>query len=230
MTKQADALRLLRPLPPDVQARFMGSSQIRTYAAGETIFDQGEATAAFYLVISGQVKVVRVTPEGYENILCVRGPGDHFCPVSLLDRGPQLGTAVAMTAVTLLWIEKETFRRLCAQSPDLLSAVQGDCLAEVRRLLHRLEVVAFRSVRQRVAHALLTLSRQQPDRSQAHLLRLTQQELGALIGASRESVSRALADLERSGAVEVQRGLVILQDRPLLEQAAGSGSEDPAEV
>ncbi len=221
---RTDALELLNRLPPDVRARLMGHLRTQTYAAGEQVFAQGDSASAFYLVISGHVKIVRVTPEGYENILCVRGPGDHFCPVPLLDRGAQLGTAIAMTETTILWIDDDEFRRQCQASPELLSIVQGDCLAEVRQLLHRLEVVAFRTVRERVAHALLTLSRQQGASAPSHTLRLTQQELGALIGASRESVSRTLADFEQRGLVKLRRGSITLRDRAALEKIAEAAS------
>ncbi|HEC23655.1 MAG TPA: Crp/Fnr family transcriptional regulator [Chloroflexi bacterium] len=218
--KKSEALRLFTHLPPDIQTRLLEHLQTSTYAAGEPIFLQGDPAAAFYLIISGRVKIVRVTPEGYENILCVRGPGDHFCPVPLLDGSTQLGTAIAMTDVTLLSVRKETFCPLCEESPELLATVQGDCLAEVRNLLHRLEIVAFRSVRERLAHALLTMSRQQSAEESANVLHLTQQELGALIGASRESVSRTLSRFERKGLVSLQRNQVIIRDRERLKKIA----------
>ncbi|MEW6568305.1 MAG: Crp/Fnr family transcriptional regulator [Chloroflexota bacterium] len=208
-------------LAPHLWDQLTSLAQTRVYRPGEAVFSQGDPPAALYLVLSGRVKVVRVTVQGYEHILCVRGPGEHFCPVALLDHGPQLGTALAMTDVRLLRLEQQAFADLCRESPELLSAVQGDCLAEVRRLLHRLEAVAFRSVRQRVAHALLSLSRQGAP-SPTDTLHLTQQELGGLIGASRESVSRTLTDLERLEAVSVSRARVRITDRRLLERAAAT--------
>jgi CRP-like cAMP-binding protein len=225
--KDTDVLQPFAHLPSDIQGELVRQLHVRTFEAGEQVFEQGASASAFYIVASGRLKIVRVTPEGYENILCVRGPADYFCPVPLLDDGNQLGTAIAMTDVTLMWMERGAFLSLCEASPELLSIVQGDCLAEVRRLLNRLEVVAFRSVRERVAHALLTMSRQQADNgTPADELRLTQQELGALVGASRESVSRSLAQFERNGLVKLARGRVSIQDRAGLEKIAGQ--EDDA--
>lgn len=220
--KDSDALQPFAHLPADIQAELLKQLHVRTFEAGEQVFEQSADASAFYIVASGRVKIVRVTEEGYENILCMRRAGDYFCPVPLLDEGSQLGTAVAMTDVTLMWMDRSAFVSLCEASPALLSIVQGDCLAEVRRLLHRLEVVAFRSVRERVAHALLAISRQQADNgAPTDDLRLTQQELGALVGASRESVSRALAQFERKGLVSLGRGRVTIQDRPGLEIIIG---------
>lgn len=218
MAGQQDAFRLFRHLDPVVQSRLEGLAKVRTCRAGERVFLQGDSPSAFYIIASGRVKVVRVTREGDENILCVRGPGEHFCPVPLLDAGSQLGTAVAMTDLTLLVISSSDFIDLCGEYPELLALVQGDCLAEVRRLLHRLEGVTFRSVGQRVAQALLTMSQPGSRRAPVMSLFLTHQELGALVGASRESVSRVLRGLEQQGIVHLERGQITILDWERLQK------------
>ncbi len=219
--EEFDTQHLFEHLAAGVQAKLRELLHARTYAAGEQIFLQGEPGAAIYLVAKGRVKISRVTAEGYESILCVRGPGEYFCPVPVLDSGAQLGTAAAMTDVTLLWAERDTFRALCEVSPELLSNVQGDCLAEVRQLLNRLEAFAFRNVRERLAIALLNESRRQnAEGGPPGELRLTQQDLAGLVGASRESVSRTLAQLEREGVVSLKRGRVLIRDWEHLSQLA----------
>ncbi len=223
MMAEIEKLEMLTALPPDVKSRLLAAASLKTYLPGESIFSQGDQPTAFYIVVSGRVKVSRVTPEGYENILCVRREGEHFCPVPILDGGEHLGTAFAMTDVTLLWIDHDDFYALCRQSPELLSLVQGDCLAEVRRLLQRFEVVAFRSIRERVAHTLLAMS--QAESSQTETLHLTHQELGALVGASRESVSRALNELERRGIVRLERGRVTILSADRLQRIARSSQK-----
>ncbi|MEW6232570.1 MAG: Crp/Fnr family transcriptional regulator [Chloroflexota bacterium] len=220
--EETEIEHLFDRLAPDLQARLRGILRVDTFAAGERIFAQGAPPAALYLVASGQAKVARVTPEGYEIILCMPGPGDCFCPVSVLDGGTQLGTAVAITDVTLLWAERAEFCALCQTSPELLAAVQGACLGEVRRLIRRLELLAFRSVKERLAIALLAESlHRQTNGAPADELRLTQQELAELVGAARESVSRILAQMEREGVVTLKRGRVIIRDREELKRLAG---------
>ncbi len=216
----------LRPwfdgLPEPVLERLSDMLKFKAFAPGEQIFVQGTEPSAIYFLIEGHVKTVRVTPEGYESILCVRRPGEFFCPVTVLDGGPELGTAIAMTEVRALYADRDEFVALCNESPELLAIVQGACLTEVRDLIRRLEVFAFRSVRERLAFAILTESRRQADSSgNPNELRLTRQELGALVGASRESVSRTLVQLERDGVVELGRGIVIIRDRRKLEKLAG---------
>ncbi len=125
MKQEKEPLRSFDQLPPDIERRLRGVLRAYTYSTGEAIFIQEETAEAIYLVASGRVKVVRVTPEGYESILCVRGPGDYFCPVPLMDGGNHLGTAIAMSRLTLFACEPSEFNSLCQDSPELLAAVQA---------------------------------------------------------------------------------------------------------
>lgn len=221
MKRKNEPLHSFDQLPPDIERRLRSSLRVYTFSAGESIFIQEETAEAIYLVASGRVKVVRVTPEGYESILCVRGPGDYFCPVPLMDGGRHLGTAIAMSTVTLFACERSEFNSLCQDSPELLAVVQGDCISEVRHLLNRLEAFAFRSIKERLAIALLDQRRHMKDHSSPpDELHLTQKELAGLVGASRERVSRILKQLEREGIVSLGRGRVLLRDVGQLKRLA----------
>ena len=150
-----------------------------------------------------------MTPEDHESIVCMREPGEFFCPVAVLDGGMELGTAVALTETMVLWAERESFVNLCHDSPELLVLVQDACLGEVRYLIQRLEIMAFHNVRERLIHTLLVEITREASETPDDAVLLTQQELGTLIGASRESVSRVLTELEREGLVSLGRGRVV---------------------
>ncbi len=197
-------------LPAPTRTRLKDILHLRSFETGDKIYLQGAPTRAIYVIARGRVKVARVTKEGYESILCVRGPGESFCPVTVLDKGSQLGTAIAMTDVVLWWAERQAFEALCYESAALLAFVQSDCLLEGRRLLGRVEAFAFRSIRERLAFTLLDESQRQLAHNE---LRLTQQELAGLVGASRESVSRALSKLADEGVLRVFRGRLVI-DQP----------------
>jgi len=220
MKAQKDPLHSFVNLPPKIETELRNHLRVFSFSAGESVFIQGASPKAVYLVANGRIKVVRGTPEGHESILCMRGSGDYFCPVPLLDKGKHLGTAVAITDVTLFSIDKEVFSDLCSQSPELLSVVQGDCLGEVRRLLNRLETFAFRNIKERLAITLLNEIRHQNKNGTANELHLTQQDLANLVGASRESVSRILKEFERKKIVSLGRGRIILKDKQRLRQLA----------
>ncbi|NKQ35062.1 MAG: Crp/Fnr family transcriptional regulator [Chloroflexi bacterium] len=167
----------------------------RQFLAGEAVYRQEDPATAIYLIVEGHIKVERITQEGYQSILCVRGPGDFFCPVPILDAGVQLGTARAMTDVTLLWANREEFHALCQECPEFLALVQHDCLLEVRRMLNRMESFAFHRIEERLAFTIFDESRRQATNDKPLTeLRITQQELAGLVGASRESVSRILSN------------------------------------
>jgi CRP-like cAMP-binding protein len=221
MQKDVDPLHSFANLPPNIETRLRNALNVRSFKAGESIFLQGASPNAVYLVASGRVKIDRVTHEGHESILCMRGSGDYFCPVPLLDGGEHLGRAVAITDVTLFWVERQDFMDLCQDSPELLSVVQGDCLFEVRHLLHRLEAFAFRSVRERLAITLLNETRRRGSKeTPATQLEITQQELAGLVGASRESVSRALQKMGQQNILRTTRGKITIMNRMQLESIA----------
>jgi CRP/FNR family transcriptional regulator len=135
--------------------------------------------------------------------------------------GVHLGSAIAMTDVTLFSINRAKSQKLCQTSPELLAVVQVDCLSEVRRLLNRLEGFAFRQVRERVAIALVNEIRRQNHADSQKELRLTRQEIAGLVGASRESVSRCLINMEQEGIVSLDRGRVTIVDWEQLKVISG---------
>jgi len=214
-----DTQQLFAHFPEEIQIKLRSVMQIQTFAAGDPIFHQGESASAIYAVVSGRVKIARVTPDGNESILCVRQAGEYFCPVPVLDGNSHLGTAIAMTDVTIFWVERKTFQAICKESQQLLAAVQGDCLGEVRYLLNRLETFAFRNIKERLAIAMLNEVRhQRTDQKGMIELSMTQQELAGLVGASRESVSRNLKQLELDEVVELHRGKIHILDKEKLRK------------
>jgi CRP-like cAMP-binding protein len=214
-----NSLEVFSALSPQIRDQLNKIFHHRVCEKGSHIFEQGMFAKAIYLVKNGRVKISRVTKEGYETILCVRGPGEIFCPVPILDQGDQLGTAMALTDVELFWAEEEIFNDLCQKNPALLSIVQTDCLFEVRRLLHRMEAFAFRSIRERLAFTLLDeIQRQAFHGGSSDELQLKQHELAGLVGASRESVSRTLSEFEDEGILLTHRGHLVILDRERLEK------------
>jgi CRP-like cAMP-binding protein len=206
--------RLFLSLPPLLQEKLRPLVRMRHFQAGEMIFLQEDPSEAIYFVEEGRVKIARVSPEGEETILCIRHPGEYFCPVPLLDGKGQLGTAFALTPVTILSIERQVFLELAREHPELLAIVQADCLKEVRYLLHRLEAFSRFSVRERVISGLLDAL--QPASENRAIVWLTHQELANLIGASRENVSRTLKELEKEGLIRLCRGKIEILNVPQL--------------
>lgn len=218
-----DVSRAFPHLRPELQGDLKLLFEEHRYSPGQEIFLQGDPTESVYLVAEGRVKLTRVAREGFESVLCVRLPGEYFCPISVIDRGPQLGTAEAMGEVVLLEADREQFNALCVANPELLAMVQGTCIGEVRKLLQRVETFAFRSVRERLAMTILEEShRRRINGKPVDEIRITQQELAGLVGASRESISRTMTRLEQRGMVQTRRGRIRILDRERLRELSGT--------
>ncbi len=214
-------LDLFKYISPEAANEIRHRSRVHTFQAGETIYLQGAPPAAIYLLARGKVKLVRVTKTGDEVVLCVRREGEYFCPIPVIDKGPQLGTALAITDVTLLVIDIGDFHILCQKYPELLLTVQRSCLMETRLLLKRVEMVTFRTVRERIATILLDeMRRLEATGRPPETIHLTHFEVAGLIGASRESVSRALKQLEKQNVLRLGRGKIIVLEREKLRQIA----------
>ncbi|MFQ5921726.1 MAG: Crp/Fnr family transcriptional regulator [Anaerolineales bacterium] len=218
-----DAFKAFSHLRPELQDDLKLLFEEHRYSPGHEVFLQGDPSESVYMVAEGRVKLTRVAQEGFESVLCVRRPGEYFCPVSVIDRGPQLGTAEAMGEVVLLEADREQFNALCKDNPELLAIVQGTCISEVRTLMQRVEAFAFRNVRERLAMTILEEShRQRLNGNPVDEIRITQQELAGLVGASRESISRTMTRLEQDGMVQTGRGRVRILDRPQLRKLSGT--------
>jgi len=208
------------PSPPEQigaeLVAMMGHHMTEVYfCAGAPIFIQDAPANDLYIVCQGRTKLVRATSDGNELILCMPGPGEPFCPVTLLDGGPQLGTAFAVSDVTLLHCDRKDFDTICLEHPEVLSAVRAACLGEVRRLAQRLELRSFSSLKKRLAAFILNATRIQAQRGgQLELLNITQQNMADIIGASRARVSTTLAEWSDAGIIKTQRGgiIIVLRD------------------
>lgn len=209
-----DTASFFSNLAPEIREALRPLVHVRHFDAGQAIFFQDELVESIYIVGRGRVKIVRVTPDGDESILCIRRTGEYFCPVPLLDGKGHLGSAFAVTPVEILCIERRAFLDLCKKYPELLAIVQSDCLGEVRYLLHRLETSFHRGLRERVIIALLDVfcSQNGGTTPGQGVIFLTHQELAGLSGVSRENVSRVLKGLERMGILRLQRGKIHILD------------------
>ena len=218
-----DVFKSFSHLRTELQSDLKQLFEEHRYTPGQEVFFQGDPTESVYMVAEGRVKLTRVAQEGFESVLCVRRPGEYFCPVTVIDRGPQLGTAEAMGEVVLLEADRSQFNQLCEENPELLAMVQGTCIGEIRTLMQRVESFAFRNVRERLAMTILDEThRQRQNGNPVDEIRITQQELAGLVGASRESISRTMTRLESEGLVETGRGRIRILDRARLTRLSGT--------
>jgi CRP/FNR family cyclic AMP-dependent transcriptional regulator len=182
---------------------------------GEVLFHEGDQGDELYVVIEGKVKLGRTSADGRENLLSVLGPGQMFGELSLFDPGPRSSTATGITDTVMLALGQEQLMTWLSGRPEV---ARGLLLQLASRLRHLNEAVAdlvFSDVPGRVAKQLLDLARRfgKPTDGGIDVHHdLTQEELAQLVGASRETVNKALADFAHRGWIRLEQRAVVILD------------------
>lgn len=192
----------------------------REYAAGETIFTEGEPCQGLYVVESGRVKIFKMSAGGREQVLAVDGPGASIAELPVFDDGAYPASAAAVTEARLIFVSKQDFRTLCLEHPQVALKVLKVVGGRLRRLVGIIEELSFTTVRHRMAALLLNLAKRSgapTARGTEFLLPATQQEVAAMIGTVRELVSRNLSRLQAEGIIIVEGRTVIVADLGRLE-------------
>jgi CRP/FNR family cyclic AMP-dependent transcriptional regulator len=194
----------------------------RTYPRNARVFCEGDRNDFVVVIVEGRVKILVTTAEGGESMLGVRGPGALVGELAAFDPGPRMASVVALEPLTVRVIAAEEFRAFVAQQPgvglELIRTLIGRLREADRR---RAEFGAYGTV-SRVAHLLGDLiAEQASDRAGQIEVRLSQQEIAGLVGASRESVARALAVLRSRHLVTTSRRAITVLDHGALRSLAG---------
>lgn len=216
---------LFARVSPEALAACAASLRLRRYRRGETIFHQGDPGDSLYIIESGSVKIVLPSPEGEEGaIIATLGRGDFFGELALLDGAPHSATAVASEPVGALILQQSVFGELLETQPDLRHALIAGLVAELRRLTNHVEDLHFLDLPGRLANRIVRLAREtRPGVTRDVRLewRYTQSELGAMIGGTRQTVNRLLADLTGQGLIRIEGDALVIPDLDALARAAG---------
>lgn len=193
------------------------------FPRGHVIFAEGEPGDRLYIIQSGKVKLGRKSPDGRENLLGIFGPSDMFGELSIFDPGPRTSTATTVTEVRAVTMDRPALRQWIGTRPEIAEQLLRVIARRLRRTNGMLADLIFTDVPGRVAKALLQLA-QRFGSQEAGLLRvthdLTQEEIAQYVGASRETVNKALADFASRGWVRLEPRSVVLLDIERLQRRA----------
>ena len=191
---------------------------------GATLFNEGDPGDRLYVVTQGKIKLGRTAADGRENLLAVMGPGEMFGELSLFDPGPRTATATAITEATLSGLGHDNLQPLLTQRPEVAGRLLAALARRLRRTNEAMADLVFSDVPGRVAKALLDLSTRfgvPVDDGLRVTHDLTQEELAQLVGASRETVNKALADFAARGFLRLEGRAVVILDVERLTRRAG---------
>jgi CRP/FNR family transcriptional regulator, nitrogen oxide reductase regulator len=199
---------------------------------GSAAFQQGETAKAFFVLLHGRLKVVKVTPHGQQVLIRFVNPGDIYGIAKALRRQDYPATAIAVVdSVTLAW-PSETWDDFIAAHPSFALNVMLTMGERLQEAHTRLKELSTEEVGHRLAHTILRLIMQSGRKTDEGVLidfPITQQDLAQASGTTLHSVSRVLSAWESAGLVIVGRRKIVVRDVQGLSELAERGRQDAAE-
>lgn len=190
---------------------------------GDELFHEGDPGDRLYVITEGKVKLGRTSSDGRENLLAILGPGEMFGELSLFDPGPRTATATAVAETQMVGLTNDQLHSYVARHPNVALTLLAALARRLRRTNESVADLVFTDVPGRVAKALLELSGRFGRPVEDGVLvahDLTQEELAQLVGASRETVNKALADFATRGWIKLEARAVLLIDLDRLRRRA----------
>jgi len=203
---------LFRHLEPDTRRRIVAHARARCYAAGETIFLKGSTGSGMMAVLAGQVRISTLSRQGKEIVLNVIEPGGVFGEIALLDGRERTADATAVRDCELLVLERRDMLAFLETNPKVCLKLLETLCQRLRQTTEQVEDVVFLHLPCRIAKLLFRLTRGDGDE-----VKLSQREIGSLVGGTRESMNKHLGDLRRQNIIALDDGIIRVCDRSALE-------------
>ena len=207
--------RLFERLTAEQFARFEQRARVRRFPKGTPIYLPSDAGNAVFLLAEGRVKLCSSTPDGKLAILAFIEPGELFGELALLDDSEREEHAETMAASTLVLLPGDIIRELMNESPHLALGVTKLIGLRRKRIERRLKSLLFRSNRDRLIQLLLELTAQYGRDCEDGILLsipLSHQDLASVIGATRETVTTLLGELQLERLIKVARQRLVIRD------------------
>ncbi len=217
MSDALAAVPLFAGLDAEGLAGLAKGMRVRRFRRGETVFHLGDPGDALFIVMAGSIKIVLPADSGDEAILATLRAGDFFGELALLDGAPRSATAIAIEPTETFILARERFRELIAIEPVMREALLATLAAEVRRLTHHVEELHFLDITGRLASRLVRLAAEPgashlDDGSVRLAGPLTQGDLAAMIGCTRQSVNKLLGMFTDDGLIRFEKDRIVVVD------------------
>lgn len=189
----------------------------------EQIYGEGEPGSKLYIITSGKVKLGKRSSDGRSHLLVVLGPSEMFGELSIFDPGPRTATAIALTDMDAVVMDRDVFRAWVAERPEIAERLLRVLARRLRRTDDDLADLIFTDVASRVAKQLLRLAQRFSIREDGAIRLthdLTQEEIAQLIGASRETVNKVFSDFVQRGWIRLDGpSMLIIESESLARRA-----------
>ena len=199
-----------------------GKSSVKAFPGKQIIYYQDEPNDKFYVIKKGKVKISKFTPEGKEITIEILGDGEAFGYISLLGNEISESTITTLSKSHLIVLRKYEFAQIIKHHPEIFKCLLLNACQRIRNAYQHIETISSSNAKQRVARILLELARQEGEYQGEYLIfksRLTHQELANLAGTSRETVTRVLTFLKKTGYIKVNRSIVTILKEDEMEES-----------
>lgn len=210
-------------LEPEGLQPLTGKLRPRRYQRGEVIFHEDDPGDRMHIIVEGSVKISVTSEDGREKNIALFKPGECFGEMALLDGSNRSATATAMEALETLVLMRDDFQEFLAVNPRVSVEITNMLTQRLRNVNQMLVDTAFLDVPTRVAKQLLALASSyagDSEPAEPRVVPLGQDELASLVGASRETVSRALTSYRRMGILTTSHRRIVINDLKGLERMA----------
>jgi CRP/FNR family transcriptional regulator, cyclic AMP receptor protein len=205
---------LFNALPDAALTRLATHAAIRNCRRGQILFAEGDPGDSLFVVVSGSLKAYTTTEHGDEFLLAVVGPGETLGELAIADGGLRSATVSALSEAAVLRIPRDAILEVARVEPGLMDALLLALASVIRRLDGHAADLAFLDLPRRVGKLLLSQNAAGPA--------LTQTEMAARVGASRQSVNAALQEFQRRGWIRLAAREVTLLDTAALSRFVGA--------
>ncbi len=200
-------------------------SASKRYPKGALIFSEDQEAKGFFVVISGRVKIYKLSPEGKEQILHIISPGQTFAEAALFDGSTYPAFAESLAETRVLYFPKESFVNLIRKNPQMSLNMIASLSHWLRKFVSLVEELSLKDVSARLSKYLMDLSAQSGRSSQRGIefeLDIRKSQLASQLGTISETLSRALRRLRDRGIIKVEgKKITILQKEALEEISLG---------
>ena len=212
-----DGVQLLESLSDAERVRIAQSCHWRNHRPGEQILDRDSSTNDVLFITEGEVRVVNYSASGRETAFAVFSAGSHVGEIAAIDGEARSASVVALKHCTIAALPAERFNRLIEDHPDVAAKLLRHLTAIIRITNERIAELSTLSAVQRLYRELLRLCEPGPDGTDAVIPAMpTQHDLASKVGATRETVARALGQLVNTGVVERRGRTLLIRDHEML--------------
>lgn len=189
----------------------LASTSLKNVGRAEQIFSEGIDATAFFIVVSGKVKIYKLSPDGKEYTLHIHGPGDLVAEAAIFDSMVYPASCLALEDTALMRVSREGFLNLIKTHPELSLKMMSGYSKRLRQFVAKIEELSLKDIKSRLAGYLIENSSVENGVAVCHLS-YSKKELSSLLGTIPETLSRALAFLKQKKLIIEKDNTIIIPD------------------